>query len=52
LASRLPWRSKRTARADSIRLLSSIVGAIILSRAVDDDAFSKEILREVRQGLL
>ena len=52
LASRFPWSSKRTARGDSIRMLSSIVGALILSRAVEDDAFSKEILREVRQGLL
>jgi len=52
LASRFPWSSKRTARGDSIRMLSSIVGALILSRAVDDEAFSNEILREVRQGLL
>jgi hypothetical protein len=27
------------------------VGALILARAVDDEAFSKEILREARRGL-
>jgi TetR/AcrR family transcriptional repressor of nem operon len=52
LALRFPWSSKRAARGDSIRMLSSIVGALILARAVDDDAFSEEILREVRHGLL
>jgi hypothetical protein len=28
-----------------------MVGALILARAVDDEAFSKEILREARRGL-
>jgi TetR/AcrR family transcriptional regulator, transcriptional repressor for nem operon len=45
------WRSKRSARGDSIRMLSTTVGALILARAVDDEAFSKEILREARRGL-
>jgi len=31
-------------------MLSSLVGAMILARAVDDRAFSDEILREVRKG--
>jgi TetR/AcrR family transcriptional regulator, transcriptional repressor for nem operon len=52
LASHFPWRSNRSARGDSIRILSSMLGALILARAVDDDAFSKEILREARKGLL
>ncbi|WP_213805458.1 TetR/AcrR family transcriptional regulator [Granulicella sp. dw_53] len=52
MATYLPWRSKRTARADSIRRLSAVVGAVILSRAVNDDALSDEILREVRKGFV
>jgi TetR/AcrR family transcriptional repressor of nem operon len=52
LATRFPWSSKRTSRGDSIRLLSSMVGAMVLARAVDDDAFSDEILQEVKKGLL
>jgi TetR/AcrR family transcriptional repressor of nem operon len=51
MVSKFSWRSKRFARGDSIRMLSTMVGALILARAVDDDAFSKEILREVRRGL-
>jgi TetR/AcrR family transcriptional repressor of nem operon len=51
MATSFPWRSKRSARGDSIRMLSTMVGALILARAVDDEAFSKEILREARQGL-
>jgi TetR/AcrR family transcriptional repressor of nem operon len=50
-SSRFRWRSKRTARAESIRFLASIVGALILARAVDDSEFSDEILREVRREL-
>jgi TetR/AcrR family transcriptional regulator, transcriptional repressor for nem operon len=52
LASNLPWRSKHTARGDAILTLSALIGAIILSRAVDDETFSDEILAEVRQRLV
>jgi TetR/AcrR family transcriptional regulator, transcriptional repressor for nem operon len=52
MASHFPWSSKRVARGDAIRALSSMVGAMVLARAVDDDAFSEEILREVRKGLV
>jgi len=51
LAARFPWRSRRSARGDAIRALSSMVGAMILARAVDDEGFSKEILAEVHRGL-
>jgi TetR/AcrR family transcriptional repressor of nem operon len=51
MVSTFSWRSKRTARGDSIRMLSTMVGALILARAADDQAFSKEILREARRGL-
>jgi TetR/AcrR family transcriptional repressor of nem operon len=42
---------KKAARADAIHKVSSIVGAIILSRAVDDPELSAEILQEVRKAL-
>ena len=32
-------------------MLSAMVGAVMLARAVDDAALSDEILREVRDGL-
>ena len=52
MALHFPWSSKKAARGDSIRALSSMVGAMVLARAVDDDAFSEEILKEVRKGLV
>ncbi len=51
MVSNFAWRSKRSARGDSIRMLSTMVGALILARAVDNEALSKEILREARRGL-
>ena len=51
MVSNFSRRSKRSARGDSIRMLSTMVGALILARAIDDEAFSKEILREARRGL-
>jgi TetR/AcrR family transcriptional repressor of nem operon len=51
MVSSFAWKSKRSARGNTIRMLSTIVGALILARAVDDEAFSNEILREARRGL-
>ena len=51
MASYLTMRGKHSARGESIRTLASTVGALVLARAVDDEDFSEEILREVRQGL-
>lgn len=48
LAALFPWSSKRPARSDAIRMTASMVGAMVLARAVDDPALSDEILREVR----
>lgn len=47
-----PLRSKRIrdARAEAICLLSAMVGAIVLARAVDDEALSDEILNETRKA--
>jgi len=51
LATRFPWRSRRSSRGDAIHWYSSMVGALILARAVDDEAFAREILTEVRQRM-
>jgi TetR/AcrR family transcriptional repressor of nem operon len=42
---------KRNSRRHAIHQISSMVGAIILARAVDDPELSEEILREVRTEL-
>ena len=52
VAAHFPWPSKRSARGDAIRMTASMVGAMILARAVNDEAFSEEILSEVRKGLV
>jgi TetR/AcrR family transcriptional repressor of nem operon len=48
-----PFRraKSRDARGDAIRLLSSMVGAVVIARAVDDLELSNEILREARKSL-
>ena len=33
------------------RTLATMVGALVLARAVDDEALSREILRDARDGL-
>ncbi len=43
--------SKKAARRQAIHTLSAMVGAMVLSRAVDDPALSDEILNEVRLAL-
>jgi TetR/AcrR family transcriptional repressor of nem operon len=47
-ADSFPWSARRTARRDSIRMLSAMVGAQVLARAVADPVFSEEILEAVR----
>ncbi|MNU05372.1 hypothetical protein D3C72_2501470 [compost metagenome] len=47
LAAHFPWKKKNHARQDAIVMLSAMVGAVALARAVDDDAFSDEILKTV-----
>jgi TetR/AcrR family transcriptional repressor of nem operon len=49
LATRFPWRSRRSSRGDAIHMYSAMVGALILARAVDDRDFAKEILTEARK---
>ena len=52
VATHFPWPSRRTARGEAIRMTASMVGAMILARAVEDERFSDEILSEVRKGLV
>jgi len=52
MVARFPWGSKKSARGDAIRMTASMVGAMILARAMNDEAFSQEILSEVRKGLV
>ena len=40
--------STRKARRDSIRMMASIVGAVMIARAVNDPELAEEILHEVR----
>jgi TetR/AcrR family transcriptional repressor of nem operon len=51
MAGSFAGTSRKKARARTIRTLASLVGAVVLARAVDDEAFSAEILREVEAGL-
>jgi len=46
-----PWRSRRSSRGDAIHMHSSMVGALILARAVNDEAFAREILTEARKRI-
>ena len=47
LASHFPWPKPAAARRDAIRMTASLVGAMVLARSVDDEALSREILRDV-----
>lgn len=47
LATHFPWKKKSQPRQDAIVMLSAMVGAVALARAVDDAAFSDEILAAV-----
>jgi TetR/AcrR family transcriptional regulator, transcriptional repressor for nem operon len=46
MSSHFPWKRGRDARGETIRMLTSMVGALALARAVDDDDLSREILEE------
>ena len=51
MAAHFPWPQKKHPRRDAIRMTSSLVGALILARAVRDEELSEEILREVAEEL-
>ena len=46
MSSHFPWKRRRDARGETIRMLTSMVGALVLARAVDDADLSREILEE------
>ena len=48
LFEQLPWSQTKNARQDSIVLLSALVGAVVLPRAMDDDELSQDILNTVK----
>jgi len=50
-AERFPWSPRRNARKQAIRALASMVGGLILARAVEDPSLSNEILKEVLDSL-
>jgi len=50
LATSLPWSKGTNPRQEAIRLLATLLGAMILSRAVNDRALSSEILEAVKTG--
>jgi TetR/AcrR family transcriptional repressor of nem operon len=43
----LPGKSKRTKRERALAIYASMVGALVLARAVDDAELSEEVLRSV-----
>jgi TetR/AcrR family transcriptional repressor of nem operon len=51
VAAKFSFGGKDASRAEAIRLLALIVGALILARAVDDPELSEEILKETRAAL-
>jgi TetR/AcrR family transcriptional repressor of nem operon len=51
LATRFPWRSRRSARGDAIHMYSALIGAVVLARAVNDEDFSREILAAARKHI-
>lgn len=51
-ATYFPWRSRHSARGDAIHMFASMVGALVLARAVNDNQFAQEILTETRKHLL
>jgi TetR/AcrR family transcriptional repressor of nem operon len=51
IATLLPGRDRRKARSRAILILSALVGAMSLARAVSDEALSREILKAVSEYL-
>jgi TetR/AcrR family transcriptional repressor of nem operon len=51
LARLVPGRSKAAKREKALATMASLVGAVVLARAVDDPALSKDILRAATNSL-
>jgi TetR/AcrR family transcriptional repressor of nem operon len=52
ISTHFPWRSRRSARGDAIYMFASMVGALILARAVNNKEFAQEILTETRKRIV
>ena len=52
MASIFPWASEKAAWKEAMYAVSTMVGALALSRAVDDDRLSREILAISLEGLI
>jgi TetR/AcrR family transcriptional repressor of nem operon len=51
IAKVVPGRSGATPRQRAIAIIAELIGGLILARAVDDDAFSTEILTAASRDL-
>jgi TetR/AcrR family transcriptional repressor of nem operon len=51
MTAHFPWSSKKNARREAILAISAMAGAVMLARAVDDEALSNEILGETLAAL-
>lgn len=51
LANHSPWSKKANSRRNALRALSTMVGAMVLARGVNDPDLSEEILRVVREEM-
>jgi len=51
MTNHFPWPPRRNARKEAIRVLASMIGVVMLARAIEDQALSDEILKEVLEGL-
>ncbi len=51
LSNHFPWSSKASARSEAIRAYVSIIGAIVLIQAVDDETLVSEILGQMHEQL-
>ena len=51
LTAQLPGKSNRAKRESVMTIVSSLVGALVLSRAVDDTKLSDEVLRSVSASI-
>ncbi len=51
LSNHFPWSSKASARSEAIRTYASIIGAIVLMKAADDETLVSEILGQMYEQL-
>ncbi len=52
LSGLMPGRSRKSSRRQAIATYATVVGSLVVARAVDDPAFASEILTAARESLL